>query len=132
MGNGDSSTGSGNAGSYFLFRGSVFLTQGSHTFSITHDDGAQLLILGTTFGTTTPTTQITETETLTARISADNSFVLGYGEINGRPAVLNFSIDGKSVVSTPEPSTMVGAASALVCTAGLAWRRRRRAIAQPA
>ena len=135
LGNGDSttnsSTGTKNAGSYFLFTGSVFLTAGSHTFSITHDDGAQLTIAGQTFGTPTPTSKITETETITTG-AGDIAFTLGYGEVNGPPSILNFSIDGVTVTSTPEPSTMVGATMALICTGGLAWRRRRRAVAQPA
>ena len=131
LGNGDSTSGPGNAGSYFLIQGSVFLTAGSHTFSITHDDGAQLTIAGQTFGTTTPTTKITETDTITTG-TGNFDFSLGYGEVNGPPSILNFSIDGVTVTSTPEPSTMVGATTALICTAGLAWRRCRRAVAQPA
>ena len=114
-------------GSYFLFTGSIFLTQGQHALTLTHDDGAQFsfTMLGLTFGSSGPTSQKTDKGTVNVTTAGEYDFRLGYGEVLGPPAVLTLTLDGDVVRGVPEPSTMVGASIALMFGGGIAWRRRR-------
>ena len=115
-------------GSYFLFTGSIFLTAGNHTLTLRHDDGAQFsfTMLGLTFGSSGPTSAKTDTGTVNVTTAGEYDFRLGYGEVQGPPAVLRLTLDGDIVRGVPEPSTMVGASIALMFGGGIAWRRRRQ------
>ena len=81
--------------------------------TITHDDGVSVYQGATRIGTTTsgPTSQITETVTITAA----GSTTLYYGRQNGAPSVLN--------VVVPEPASIALFGAGLL---GLAAVRRRR------
>jgi MYXO-CTERM domain-containing protein len=117
-------------GTYILFTGYIFLSAGNHTFTITHDDGAQLNIPGlvSNFGLTTPTSSDTETTPqINVATAGVYSFSLAYGEVNGLPAKLQFQVDGGNpTYVAPEPSTLVPASMAGLVGLGGAWVRRRR------
>lgn len=121
-------------GTYILFTGQIYLSAGDHTFSITHDDGAQLSVAGlfSNFGSPGPTSQETET-TSSYHVSTAGvfAFSLSYGEVNGLPAVLQFQVDGNNpTFVAPEPSTFLSASMAgLIGLGGLLIRRRRALIA---
>jgi hypothetical protein len=118
-------------GTYIILTGTVDLSAGSHHFTVTHDDGAELKVGGTTiFSHPSPTVAITDGGFLTVA-GGPVTFSLAYGEVNGLPAVLNFQIDGQTVVGTPvpEPATDAMALSAIPVGLFVAWRRRKRAAA---
>lgn len=136
---------------YFVFQETLNLGIGQYLFTINHDDGAQLklptsltFVPGSVTGNNTGSDGVntigyilatsaggnTGTQSGLVNVSTAGSYLFsfGYGEVNGLPATLEFT----STVVTPEPSTVLGAGTALLCTAGFAWRRRRRAVVQPA
>jgi hypothetical protein len=116
-------------GTYILFSGSVFVTAGSHTFAVSSDDGSELQIsaLGIDLNQPGAQTEHTLSQTVTVGATGEYAFKLSYGEVNGLPADLVFTIDGHDVLSTPEPSTMVSASMAGLVGIGCTWYRRRRA-----
>ena len=114
-----------------LTSGTVTLVDGA-TFTLTHDDGAQLafgssLELATVIGgTATPTAA--DTETLTYHGSTiSTTLYLSYGEVNGPPAVLSLGVS-PDVTSTPEPATLTMAGFGLVALGGYKLIRRRKRV----
>jgi hypothetical protein len=122
-------TGAGELGNtlfntFFAFTGNVTVTNGQ-VFTVTHDDGLQLLIGGVlTIDAPGPHSPITESFTYTGP-SGNLPFILTYGECCGPPAELQISLPLSSAV--PEPSTW---AMMLIGFAGLgfAFRQSRRKV----
>jgi hypothetical protein len=110
------------SGGYILFTGSTFLNAGTTSYSVNHDDGAELQVNGqTAFSSPGPTTQITSTGSVTAGSAGNYTFNLAFGEVNGTPAVIQFS----PALPTPEPSTLaIGGVGALGMI-GYGLRRRK-------
>jgi hypothetical protein len=109
---------------FFAFTGNVTVTNGQ-VFTVTHDDGLQLLIGGVlTIDAPGPHSPITESFTYTGA-SGNLPFILTYGECCGPPAELQISLPLSSAV--PEPSTW---AMMLIGFAGLgfAFRQSRRKV----
>ena len=137
-------------GTYFLFTAQVYLSAGSHTLAISHDDGAELTSTGgaggaLTFsnisggsysgnsigysgpsGTTGPGNNGNQSGLVNVTTAGVYTFKLGYGEVQGLPATLSFTVDGIPAQTTPEPSTVVMAGTAALVGLGCAARRRRK------
>lgn len=114
-------------GTYILLTGKIYLTAGTDTFTVTHDDGAELNVagLGTIISSPNPTSATTGSYTATGVTAGLYSFTLAYGEVNGLPAVLNFSVNGSTVTGVPEPSTMMIAGLGAIGFIGYGVRRRK-------
>ncbi|SRR5579884_1605636 len=96
---------------------------------ITHDDGVQLYLGGTAAGNlvindSDPTATDTSTYFYSGPATTE-SFTLIYDECCGGPADL--SVRGLGVVATPEPASL-GLMGIALLTAGVAYRRRRKAV----
>ena len=104
----------------FNFTGSFYIANGQ-SFSLSHDDGATLVINGqTVISSAGPTVDITSTGTYTGA-SGVQSVQLVYGENNGLSAVLS--------VAVPEPTTMVAGALLLLPFGASTLRKlRNRAV----
>jgi hypothetical protein len=108
--------------------GKVFIGDGTNTWAITHDDGAQFFIPGlqaaALFSQPGPTSAETTTFSYVNNVnSADGfyTFVLNYNECCGPPAVLQLS-----QLSAPGPTPGAGLPSfvVLVLAGALAWTRK--------
>jgi len=114
-------------GGYILFTGTTGLTAGSNSFSVSHDDGAELAVNGSTvFSSPGPQSEgPPSTGTYNAATSGNYGFELAYGEVNGTPAVIQFS----PTLATPEPSTLAIAGLGALGFGAYHYRRRRAAKA---
>jgi hypothetical protein len=116
---------------YFYFTGTIHLNAGANTFVVGHDDGLQLNIdgIGLVVNTPGPTSFTNTPFTVNAPTAGDYNFELSYGETAGPPAQLLWTVDGVTVTSVPEPTslTLLGLGAAGVI--GYHLRRRKRATA---
>jgi PEP-CTERM motif len=98
---------------------------GTHSFTITHDDGVNVYINGVLQGADNgaPTSATTSAYTITA--AAGSKFDLIYDECCKVPGVLQVNLTG--IVATPEPASIALLATTLI-GAGLLYRRRRNAL----
>jgi len=112
------------SGGYILFTGSTFMNAGSTSYSVTHDDGAQLVVNGqSVFSAPGPTSAELSTGTATAGAAGNVAFSLSYGEVNGTPAVIEFNPAAPHAV--PEPSTLAIAGLGALGMIGYGLRRRK-------
>jgi len=108
--------------------GSVFLNSGNNSFVVGHDDGLTLSITGIGLVVNQPgPTGFTNTPFNVNNPGAAGlfSFTLDYAECCGAPAVLLWQINGSTVGSVPEPSSMVLFSTVLGGAAFLLRRRKR-------
>ncbi len=112
---------------YFYFTGSFYLNAGNNAFVVGHDDGLQLNVdsIGLVVNHPGPTAFTNTPFNVTASTAGLYNFEMSYGEVNGAPAVLLFTINGAPVGSVPEPSTLLGMGTGLVSMLGLIRLRRR-------
>lgn len=106
-------------GTLLDLRGNITVFTGE-TISVTHDDGAALVINGQTiFSAPLPTSPTTSTGTYLGP-SGTFAFELAYGECCGNPAVLNMAV--------PVPGPVVGAGlpGLVASLGGFGWLRLRR------
>lgn len=95
-----------------MFTGSVALTAGT-TYTVTHDDGADLFLNGVlVVNSPGPTSPLGST--FSVGTTGVYSFDLLYAQVNGAPATLNFP----STFVTPEPSSFILLGSGLLGAAG--------------
>jgi len=108
-------------GGYALFTGSTFMA-GTTSYTVTHDDGAQLIVNGqTVFTAAGPTSRDVSTGNATG--AGNVAFTLAYGEVNGTPAIIDFAPAAPS--ATPEPSTLAIAGLGALGMIGYGLRRRK-------
>ncbi len=117
---------------YILITGTIHVNTGD-VLSIVHDDGTNLVVNGVTLITAPgKTAQETSTAAAFAGPSGNYSFSLGYGEVAGPPAILQFYDNGILVTPispTPEPATITMAGLGLVALGGVKLIRRRKRVA---
>ena len=112
---------------YVLLKDTTFsVVKGdTYTFTVNHDDGAQLIVNGQTLFTSVgPVTGGTSTGLYTATTTGTVELDLSYGEVAGPPATLTLA-----VTATPEPATLTMAGCGLVAFAGYKLRRRKQVAA---
>jgi hypothetical protein len=110
---------------YMLFTGQITLAAGANLFSITHDDGLQLIIdggVGTVVNQPGPTAPVATPFTATAPSAGTYNFQLAYGECCGPPADLIWFFNGAPVGTVPEPASW---AMMLLGFAGIGMAIRR-------
>lgn len=109
-------------GSHITFTGKIYLTAGSNTFTVRHDDGVVLAIdtFGIVINSGAPTPAIDSSFTIINPGAASLfAYTLDYNEANGAPAVLEFPHS-----EVPLPPTILLLGSGLLGLAG--WRRFRK------
>ncbi len=114
----------GTSGTTLEFLGTVSVTNGQ-TFTVTHDDGLQLMIGALlVIDQPGPTGPVTQTFTYTGPSGTFN-FDLVFGECCGAPAVLQISLP-LVTPSVPEPGSLALLCSGLAGLGVLVLRRRRK------
>jgi hypothetical protein len=111
-------------GTFFQFTWQeTFSTDVLLAISLTHDDGAYLIMDGTTvlINSSAPTTVITDTFSGLIAVGL-HTFELNYGGVNGFPEVLPYSA---STTPVPLPPSALLLGSGLLGLVGLGWRRRK-------
>lgn len=95
---------------FFYFTGSLYLNAGANTFVVAHDDGLQLNIDGLGLVVNSPGGQAENFTpfTVTASTAGNYNFELAYGECEGPPADLVWSINQQTVGSNVPDSATTG------------------------
>lgn len=108
-----------------VITGSLYLNAGSNSFTVGHDDGVVLNIVG--FGNVLdapgPTGFSTSPFNVTAASAGMYDFTLQYAECCTAPADLLFTVNDAPIGVTPEPSSFILLGSGLLGVAGLVRRR---------
>ena len=114
---------------FWRFTGFVSTTGASG--SITHDDGATLIVGGDTL-VNSPGETVSDTSNFVAGSYTNAAFVLDYVEGNGVPAILNFNLnEGVTTFASPvpEPSTWAMMIAGFFGLGFMAYRRKNQGLA---
>jgi hypothetical protein len=93
-----------------VLTGQVYLTAGTNSFSVTHDDGVVISVAG--FGNVVDTPGVTAPVTTSFNIVNGGAaglynFTVDYAECCGPPAVLEWGFsNGEPITTTPEPPSI--------------------------
>jgi hypothetical protein len=113
-------------GGYVLITGTLGLNAGATSVSVSHDDGAELQVVGATpstvFSNPGPQSDDVDTHNVNVATTGDYVFNLAYGEVNGTPAILQTTLPAQFV---PEPSTLAIAGLGALGFGAYHYRRRR-------